>query len=467
MNLNPGCSRPPSTTGSTGNLRRRRSTTRLLTVLAGLLVASAHAAPIKGSVHVPGKQDVRGTWITVCDLDAQAHCVEGTQQSQQLTRQDGSSAWFTVEDGPPQPRALVAWKDVNGNGRLDRGDLYGTYSTDGLTPARVRAPYDGAVIWMREQDGVADPFLGGGASAAPNVEARAAALIGNLETQARGDGSTTGTVIVPQGYDVRGVVVLACRFGTDDCYSASQVQLSGRHARWRLDGLADEGHQLVAWADLNGNGEVDGPDLMGTYLNTARDNFGFVRPGLGNITISLTPLSDLATADKPQPKRPPAPDNVFKNTSVRNIAGRWTTQNRVTRLSQGFTTGTVFGGATVQAGWDWTPTQVRQDVDLLIRPDGTFRSVTFTQDFQSESCATLTTVEQVGTVSLSGANLTFNVARRAFREIDTCQPSFNRWGTLPVTREVRLVGLREGPGGAPELVLRAGGPAGDVFFRRS
>ncbi|WP_157465297.1 hypothetical protein [Deinococcus apachensis] len=448
-------------------VRRRRPSARPLALLAGLLAASAGAAPLKGSVHVPGKHDVRGTWVVVCDLDARGDCVEGTGQSQQITRQDGSSAWFTFEDAPDSPRGVVAWKDVNGNGKLDRGDLYGAYSVDGLTPAKVRAPYQGAVVWMREQDGVPDPFLSGAASAGPNAKAKAAALVGDLGRQVRGDGSTTGTVIVPLGYDVRGVVVLACRFGTEDCYAATQVGLSGRHARWRLDGLADQGHQLVAWADLNGNGEVDGPDLLGTYLNSARDNFQLVKPGPGNITISLAPAPELAAQNKPSPKRGPAPDGIFKNTSLQNVAGRWTTQNRVSRLTQGFTTGTVFGGATVQAGWDWTPTQVRQDVDLLIRPDGTFRSVTFTQDFQSENCATLTTVERVGKVSLSGAKLTFQVTRGAFREIDTCQPSFNRWGALPAVKETQLVGVQKGQSGTPELVLRPGGTGGDVFFRRT
>lgn len=137
------------------------------------------------------------------------------------------------------------------------------------------------------------------------------------------------------------------------------------------------------------------------------------------------------------------------------------------RLTQGLSTSVVFGGATVQAGWDWTPTQVREDVDLLIRPDGSFRSVTFTQDFQSENCAALSTVERVGTVTVSGASLTFKVKRGAFREIDTCQPDFNRWGTLPATTETQLVGVQPGPGNSSELVLRSGGSGGDLFFRKS
>jgi hypothetical protein len=281
----------------------------------------------------------------------------------------------------------------------------------------------------------------------------------------RGEGSLTGTVIVPLGHDVRGVIVLACRFGTDDCYAASQVSLGGRHARWRVDGLADEGHSVVAWADLNGNGEVDAPDLMGTYLTTARDTFQLVKPGAGNITISLAPAAELAAAGRTAATHAPAADSIFKKTTLASLAGRWITQNRVARLSHGFTTGTVFGGTTVQAGWDWTPTQTKQDVDLLVRPDGSFRSVTFTQDYQSENCATLTTVERIGHVSVTGATLTFQVTRGAFREIDTCQPSFNRWGTLPASKDTQTVGVQAGPGGTQELVLRSG--ATDLFFRKN
>ncbi len=405
---------------------------------------------------------MRGTWVVVCDLDARGDCVQGTQVTQSITRQDGGSAWFRFDDAPASPRGVVAWKDVNGNGTLDRGDLYGAYTIDGLTPARVSAPYRAAVIWMREQDGVPDPFRTGAASLAPNVAAKAAPLVGDLGTQARGDGLLSGTVIAPLGYDVRGVIVLACRFGTDDCSAATQIKLSGRSSRWRVDGLADEGYSLVGWADINGNGEVDGPDLLGTYLNSARDGLQLVKPGAGNITLSLAPSGELATRGAPSPKRPPAPDTIFKSTAVKAVAGRWTTQNRVKRLTQGFTTSVGFGVAGAQAGWDWTPTQLRQDVDLLVREDGSFRSVTFTQDFQSENCATLTTVERVGKVSVTGAKLTFHVTRGAYREIDTCQPSFDRWGTLGASTETQLVGLQ-----GKELVLRSGGTGGDLFFRRN
>lgn len=107
-------------------------------------------APLKGSVHVPGQHDVRGTWVTLCDLDPRGNCVGGTGQSQQITRQDGSSAGFTFEDAPQSPRGVVAWKDVNGNGKLDRGDLCGASAVDGLTPAKVRAPYQRAVVGNRE-----------------------------------------------------------------------------------------------------------------------------------------------------------------------------------------------------------------------------------------------------------------------------------------------------------------------------
>ncbi|PYE55429.1 hypothetical protein [Deinococcus yavapaiensis] len=438
----------------------------LPTFLTAALCASANAATLEGSVHVPGKHDVRGTWVVSCDLDARGDCVSGSQVTQQITRQDGSSAWFKFENAPTAPRGLVAWKDVNGNATLDVGDLYGAYTIDGTTLAKVRAPYEGAVIWMREMDGVADPFLSGEASAAPNAPAKFARASGDLDVTPRGAGRLTGTVIAPLGYDVKGVVVLACRFKTDDCYAASRVNLAGRHARWRVDGLADEGHQLLAWADINGNGEVDEADLMGTYLNSARDDFQLVKPGAGNITLSLAPMAELAAASKPSAKRPAASDAIFKNTSVANLAGRWTTRNRVSRLSQGFTSGVVFGGATVQAGWDWTPTQLKQDVDLLIRPDGSFRSVTFTQDFQSESCATLTTVERVGKVVVTGAKLSFQVTRAAFREVDTCQPSFNRWGALKPSTETDLAGVQKGPNGGLELVLRPGGSSGDLFFRK-
>lgn len=448
-------------------LLRFRNFARPLALTAALLSANAGAATLGGSVHAPGRHDVRGTWVILCDLDAQGDCVDGTQVTQQITQQDGSSAWFRFDPAPDRPRGVVAWKDVNGNRTLDRGDLYGAYSIDGLTPAEVTAPYQGAVVWMREQDGVPDPFVSGAASAAPNGKARAASLLGDLGAERRGEGSLTGTVIVPLGYDVRGVLVLACRFSTDDCYAATQVQLGGRHARWRVDGLADQGHSLVAWADLNGNGEVDAPDLMGTYLTSARDGFQLVKPGAGNITLALAPAAELAGTGQPAAKRAPAPDSVFQNTALGSLAGRWTTQNRVTRLTHGFTTGTVFAGTKVQAGWDWTPTQLKQDVDLLIQPDGTFRSVTFTQDYQSENCATLTTVERVGKLILSGGALTFQVTRGAFREIDTCQPSFNRWGTLPASKETSLAGLQKRGGAAAELVLRAAGSGTDLFFRKN
>lgn len=70
--------------------------------------------------------------------------------------------------------------------------------------------------------------------------------------------------------DLKGTVVLACvekNGGCDEAMSGETVvTASGRRASYKIDGLqAGVAYSLVAWKDMNGDGEVNKGDLVGVF----------------------------------------------------------------------------------------------------------------------------------------------------------------------------------------------------------
>lgn len=106
----------------------------------------AGTGSISGTLRAKG--DLAGTVVLACAADGDG-CDADTQR--RLTVQAKGRAVPYRFDGLPKGRAyrLFAWKDVNGNGRVDAGDLVGVF---GLAPGavgaagEVAAPRDGADV---------------------------------------------------------------------------------------------------------------------------------------------------------------------------------------------------------------------------------------------------------------------------------------------------------------------------------
>lgn len=90
--------------------------------------------------------------------------------------------------------------------------------------------------------------------------------------------------------DLKGAVVFACVRRGDGCDEdttrATTIQTSGKRVSYTVDGLSpDLAYSLIAWLDLNGDGDVNAGDLLGTYRGGP--DATPVSPPLRNADITL------------------------------------------------------------------------------------------------------------------------------------------------------------------------------------
>lgn len=83
-------------------------------------------------------------------------------------------------------------------------------------------------------------------------------------------GTLTGTVKAPPGHSVKGTAVIACLVTSNgDCDQQRSlfavIASDGPSASYRIDGLVPGGFIVLAWADRNGNTDVDAGDLIGVF----------------------------------------------------------------------------------------------------------------------------------------------------------------------------------------------------------
>jgi hypothetical protein len=76
---------------------------------------------LSGTLVAPSGGDVQGTEIDACVLDAQGNCDPVASRSLTISAA-GASTPFSMPSLPANVYYLIAIKDVNGNGALDRGD---------------------------------------------------------------------------------------------------------------------------------------------------------------------------------------------------------------------------------------------------------------------------------------------------------------------------------------------------------
>ncbi|WP_019588608.1 hypothetical protein [Deinococcus apachensis] len=104
-------------------------------------------------------------------------------------------------------------------------------------------------------------------------------------------GAVSGTLAVPDGQTVSGTVVFACpvKGGCDDTskVKVAKVTSGGRTAQFRVEGLGEERYNLIAWKDLNGDGQYGPGDLAGGYTRDGEKVEAVAAPAQG-LTISLS-----------------------------------------------------------------------------------------------------------------------------------------------------------------------------------
>ncbi len=93
--------------------------------------------------------------------------------------------------------------------------------------------------------------------------------LGLLVVSAQGNGTISGTVYATPGGSLQGAVVIACLVENDTCSDsrsgAQPINSNAASASFEITNLETAEHLMLAWRDLNNNGEADAGDEIGVY----------------------------------------------------------------------------------------------------------------------------------------------------------------------------------------------------------
>lgn len=232
--------------------------------LGGLLVlvwlSLAGAQQVQGTLYA---SEVWGFALIACHYDPVLQDCDEELSAVEPVTATGTSAAYRFDGLAEGVYLIIAWKDLDGDGAFD---------LDGEDEVAFHADADG------------DPML-------VALPARGVDIVsGSWATLMAGIGSTTLTGTL-HADDVSGFMVIACAIqpSTQACdpdrVVAQEVEHGGTSAVFRLELPDAAEYLLIAWKDVNGNGELeeDGPDQLAYWLDAA-----------GEIAYLSPPASDLS-----------------------------------------------------------------------------------------------------------------------------------------------------------------------------
>ncbi|WP_257457045.1 hypothetical protein [Archangium lipolyticum] len=108
-------------------------------------------------------------------------------------------------------------------------------------------------------------------------------------------GNISGTVSAPPGHDINGAMVVACKMSPKaECVQETAVGLlfdveHGQQHTFELLNVPSERRFVMAWKDLNKNGEIDAGDLLGFYSSQKQggQEMAMVTAPARNINIQM------------------------------------------------------------------------------------------------------------------------------------------------------------------------------------
>ncbi|PYE55195.1 hypothetical protein [Deinococcus yavapaiensis] len=114
------------------------------------------------------------------------------------------------------------------------------------------------------------------------------------QSDPRAGQAVSGTVSLPNGQSAKGVVVLACPVdgGCENTASVRYVVITteGAKANFRLEELGGGQYNLLAWKDLDGDGQYGSGDLAGGYTKDGQNVSTVTAPAQGlAIKLDLVP----------------------------------------------------------------------------------------------------------------------------------------------------------------------------------
>lgn len=101
--------------------------------------------------------------------------------------------------------------------------------------------------------------------------------------------SVSGTVFALPGSNLENTAVIACLLVNDTCDTQhsglQQLNAKTTSSRFQIANLENQDYLLLAWRDLNGNGEADAGDEVGVYQQGGKP--AMLRPPANNLELRL------------------------------------------------------------------------------------------------------------------------------------------------------------------------------------
>ena len=236
----------------------------------------------------------------------------------------------------------------------------------------------------------------------------------------------SGVVNAPQGADLAGAKAMACLTPRETCAQEAEVELKVENGVGRYELIVPTAgdYHVMVWKDVNGDAQPNTGDLMAFAHNMEAVASG----------QRLTPMTAFVRAEGEMTTNPggaPMGTQAELQTAAAavraaNLSGRWSQSSTGSELVWGpeikfqaanATTG--FGtnlGGTFGAGsatnttivYSYKPVQIRRNMTLDVRPDGSFHWVA-TQERRQGKCRNIRQ-EKFGRVTMTGDQLTFVVS---------------------------------------------------------
>lgn len=231
-------------------------------------------------------------------------------------------------------------------------------------------------------------------------------LVTVSSARAEESGVIVGKAIAPIGQSAKGTVASACPFGSTENCVDSRISAEGRVVPFRIPGLDPKiGYSLRLWKDVNGDGKINQGDLVGSYMRYATAD--------RQRSFAPTPRNDPAILPLVYFHQYGNVTDTFKEpfegkgetiTSLSQIVGTWIYEKSgpgeaTLRTSTGMVReGGGIKGSSMATWLKPLARYVRNGSLLSVKPDGTFTWVSEDDEFDNNSCSTLESTVQKGSL---------------------------------------------------------------------
>lgn len=262
----------------------------------GLTISSAQGnLSISGTVFARPNSSLQGLYVVACQIVNDACDDAGTKVIQPTGT--GSSLKYNMTGLAAKDYLMLAWRDLNKNEEVNTGDELGVYQKNGK-PAEVRPPVQNIdlklVLFTGDFDAILDQ-----ADQPPTPPALTSSGL-----------SFSGVVKPLAGSSLSGAIVFAAVYENGKYVQArSKVSTIDSGGRFNLGGLEKIPYVLIAWRDLDNNGDIGATNEVAPFrLN---NTLALATPPIANINLQFergdSSFDDLIRLTLPAANKPVQP----------------------------------------------------------------------------------------------------------------------------------------------------------------